>query len=148
MLTLAAPKKKLLQKKPTGALTIEIVKGKELTEVGLLSCDPFVELVVEGDGKRTESAKNTVNPIWRQQFIFFIKNPAKVIIKLFVWHDGLLARTFMGKAECQLLPLLSLIHGATYKLSLKLEPRKQDGDKHYSGNIIIRLNYFGNIYST
>lgn len=144
-----APKVSFFSSKPNGVLTVEIVKAKDLTPVGVISCDPFAEVNIEGTTKRTRTGLDPTHPIWNQQFIFFIKKPNKCKLKITIWHDAVLLSTFMGTATMEISELINKINGATYRCSLPLKPRAKDEKqgKEVSGFVVVRLNYFGNVNS-
>ena len=128
LLKRGAPKKGFLKNRHTGVLTVEIVKAKGLKKAGVISCDPYAEVSVEGSTKKTTAASNTVDPEWGQRFIFFLRKPEKASVKITIWHNGLVLSTFMGTVKLSVSELLHKSNGATYRCSVPLEARKKAPD--------------------
>jgi len=95
------PTKKFWSKYPVGALRVQVAGARGLEKVSVISgADPYAVVSVSGNKSKTPTLKGTVNPDWNNSsHIFYVSKPHKTNVTVFVYSQGLIKDTLLGKVK-------------------------------------------------
>ncbi|CAF3843589.1 unnamed protein product, partial [Didymodactylos carnosus] len=98
-----------------------LVEGKNLLSMDANGkADPYVRMKLGVERYRSKTIRKSLNPLWQQQFLFYIFETSVPPLEVTVWdYDGGGNKDeFMGRGVCQLSNLREEI---THKLNIQLE---------------------------
>ena len=123
-------------------LHILIVEAKDIEKMDTLGkSDPYVTVKFIGSYQKgkTSIKKNTLTPVWNEEFHFPCHNPNKQVIKLKLFDNDVASDDLMSTLQ---IPLASLDPGKVKDQWFEMVPVK-DGKKGGLIHLIVQLNYFG-----
>ncbi|KAH9321293.1 hypothetical protein KI387_015932, partial [Taxus chinensis] len=87
-------------------LKVQVVMASDLPVRDFRSSDPYVKLTLGSAMKKTRVMSDNLNPVWREDLTFPVKNTDCCLLKVEVWDsDAWGPDDRMGDAEIDLKPL-------------------------------------------
>ena len=123
-------------------LHVRIVEAKEIEKMDTIGkTDAFVKVKFVGSYARaqTKIQKNTLTPIWNEEFHFPSHNPNKQVLKLKMLDHDVAADDDMATLE---IPLATLDPGKIKDQWFEMQPVKA-GKKGGLLHLVLQLNYYG-----
>eukprot|EP01117_Protostelium_nocturnum_P007360 TRINITY_DN2636_c0_g1_i1.p1 TRINITY_DN2636_c0_g1~~TRINITY_DN2636_c0_g1_i1.p1 ORF type:complete len:273 (+),score=119.47 TRINITY_DN2636_c0_g1_i1:395-1213(+) len=113
-------------------LFVKVTEARGLKPTSALGrCDPYVKLKLDQQEYKTHKQKNTLNPVWGQEFELFV-SASRSEMEISVWDDKFTGDAHMGRA---LLKLSELAIGASETRWFTLQPFRI-GEK-VSGEVLL-----------
>ncbi|XP_017252476.1 probable ADP-ribosylation factor GTPase-activating protein AGD11, partial [Daucus carota subsp. sativus] len=95
-----------------GLIKVNIVKGSNLAVRDIMSSDPYVILALGNQSVKTQSVKNSLNPVWKDMIMLSIPENIPPL-KLRVYDkDTFTYDDYMGEAQIDIRPLVSAAKAA------------------------------------
>ena len=123
-------------------LHVRVVEAKDIEKMDTIGkSDPFVKIKFVGTYQRgvTKIQKNTLTPIWNEEFHFPCHNPNKQVFKLKMLDHDVAADDLMSTLE---IPVATLEPGKIKDQWFEMQPFKA-GKKGGLIHLVFHLNYFG-----
>ncbi|KAL0426406.1 UNVERIFIED_CONTAM: Synaptotagmin-3 [Sesamum latifolium] len=133
-------------KKPVGILHVKVVRAYGLLKMDFLGAsDPYVQLSLTGErlpAKKTSVVRNSLNPIWREDFKLIVKDPESQVLQLQLYDwEKVGAHDYLGM---QVVPLNQLIPYEKQEFTLDLLHSTHLDDPHNKkprGSIIVEMAF-------
>lgn len=128
---------------PQAVVVVEI-KGCDGLERQDISggADPYVIVGCEGKKSRTPVKKNTIDPIFNSQLMFYPKNPRRSELLIQVWNKNVAIDSFMGQTT-----IILSVDGQTMQYTKPLLGRGSKRDQPTHGNITFTVSCSSNLKS-
>lgn len=123
-------------------LHIRIIEATDLAKMDIVGLsDPYVKIKIHGTNQKDQTTiiKDSVNPVWNQDFHFSAHNPNKQVLVLKMMDKDV---TFDDEMATLQIPLAALNAGKVKDQWFEMIPcgRASKGGKIH---LLIQLNYFG-----
>ncbi|CAD5118870.1 DgyrCDS7543 [Dimorphilus gyrociliatus] len=124
---------------PLSQLEFTVLSAK-INQQGFLKADPYIEVSVDGQAPRkTEVAKKTWNPEYKEGFTLLVSPTSKIEVRLFN-HYQLKSDTLLGQATVDLHNLLVKHNGCFNEVKIKVDLKSSTKQSSKVGSAQIVLN--------